>query len=99
MSVEWIAAGSAGVRITVKVHPRARREGVRGVHGGVLKVEVTAPAEGGAANRAVEALLARALDVPRNSVSVVHGAASRVKVVEASGIDLERARRRILAAV
>jgi hypothetical protein len=72
--------------VRVRVHPRARRDRIAGVHGDALKVEVTTPPEGGAANRAVERLLAAALGVPARDVAVVVGATSRSKVVAVDGI-------------
>jgi uncharacterized protein YggU (UPF0235/DUF167 family) len=70
----------------VRVHPRARRDRIAGVHGDALKLEVTTAPEGGAANRAVERLLATALGVPARAVAVVVGATSRSKVVAVDGV-------------
>jgi uncharacterized protein (TIGR00251 family) len=72
--------------VRVRVHARARRDRIAGVHGDALKVEVTTPPEGGAANRAVERLLAAALGVPARDVAIVLGAASHSKVVAVEGI-------------
>jgi uncharacterized protein len=91
----FLTATRTGVRIAVKVHPRSRREAASGVHGGHLKLDVTAPPEEGAANRAVEVLVARLLRVPRRSVAVVVGAASRRKVVAVDGVSLAVAAERI----
>lgn len=56
---------------------------LRGWHpDGGLKVEVTAPPEGGKANEAVVRLLAGSLGVPRASITVKRGAGSRNKVIE-----------------
>ncbi len=68
------------------MHPRARRERIAGVHGDTLKVEVTTAPEGGAANRAVERLLAETLGVPARDVAVVVGATSRGKVIAIDGM-------------
>jgi uncharacterized protein YggU (UPF0235/DUF167 family) len=46
---------------------------------------VRAAPESGAANRALEALIAKAADVPRSAVTVVAGAAARVKVLRIAG--------------
>jgi uncharacterized protein (TIGR00251 family) len=82
--------------LKVHVHPGARREAVRGWRDdGALRVEVTAPPEGGRANAAVSALLAQALALPRREVSVVRGLASRAKVVEVKGLGEDEVRRRI----
>jgi uncharacterized protein YggU (UPF0235/DUF167 family) len=70
----------------VRVHPRARRDRIAGVHSDALKLEVTSVPEGGAANRAVERLLVRALGVPASGVAVVLGATSRGKVVAVDGL-------------
>lgn len=76
-----------GCRIAVRVHPRARRDRIVGEHGGALKVEVTAPPEAGAANAAVEELLAATLGVAKRAVTVVAGLASRSKSVAVAGLD------------
>ncbi len=65
----------------VRVQPRASRNRIAGVHGGRLKLQVTAPPVDGAANRAVVELLAEALALPRRLVEVVSGASSREKTV------------------
>lgn len=64
--------------------PGASRSGIAGWLGDSLKVRVAAPAEGGRANAAVEALLATALTVPREQVTIVSGYASPRKIVEIS---------------
>ena len=84
------------VRLTVRVHPGARSEGLAGRLGdGTLKLAVAAPPEGGRANRAVEALLAGILGVPRARVTVVRGTGARSKVVEVEGLDESEVGRRI----
>ena len=80
----------------MRVHPGARSEGLAGRLGdGTLKLAVAAPPEGGRANRAVEALLAGILGVPRARVTVVRGAGARSKVVEVEGLDESEVGRRI----
>jgi uncharacterized protein len=66
--------------IEVRVQPRARRNEVVEKAGGLFRVRVTAAPEGGAANRAVVALLAEALDVAPSRLALVRGAASRDKL-------------------
>ncbi|MGE0222385.1 MAG: DUF167 domain-containing protein [Acetobacteraceae bacterium] len=73
----------------VKVQPKSRRPGVQGTapaaDGPRLRIGVTEAAEGGRANQAVCALVARTLDRPRSAVSVVAGAASREKLLHVAG--------------
>jgi uncharacterized protein len=84
------------VRLRVRVRPGARDERLRGWHGdGALKVEVTAPPEGGKANEAVVRLLADALGVRRIEVAVAQGHSSRSKVIEIEGIDEPELARRV----
>lgn len=79
------------MRLTVRVHPGARRDEVGGRYGTeeppILIVRVAAPAIGGRANQRLVRVLASALGVPRHAVTVVAGATSRTKVVEVSGAD------------
>jgi len=58
-------------------------------------VRVAAAPERGRANDAVVGLLADRLHVPRTSVAVVSGHASRDKVVELRGLDADEAARRL----
>lgn len=77
-----VTVTATAVRISVRVQPRSARARVLGVHGGSLKVQVTAPPHAGAANRALVDLLAEWLDVPRRSVAVLRGQSAREKLVE-----------------
>jgi uncharacterized protein YggU (UPF0235/DUF167 family) len=52
----------------------------------VLKVRVTAPAEHGKANAAIEAVVADALGVPRPRVRVIAGLSSPRKILEIDGL-------------
>lgn len=82
----YVREVAGGCSIIVKVHPRARRNGVVGPHGDALKVQVTAPPADGAANAAVEALIAELLGIAKTRVLVAHGAKSRRKTVVVDGV-------------
>jgi hypothetical protein len=82
------APTGARARLAVRVQPGARTDGLVGrLADGTLKLRVTAAAEGGRANRAVEALLAAVLGVRGARVRVIRGAASRAKTIEIEGVD------------
>lgn len=76
-----VAPHREGTVLRLRVQPGARREGFGGAHGDSLKIAVTAPPEGGRANEAVLALLARRLGVPRRDVRLLSGENSRQKRV------------------
>jgi uncharacterized protein (TIGR00251 family) len=78
-------ATRAGVRLWVRVAPKASRSRVLGLADGALKVAVAAPPEDGKANAALVATLAEALGVPRRDVVLAAGAASRRKLVDVAG--------------
>jgi uncharacterized protein (TIGR00251 family) len=79
----------------VRVQPRARRDEVIGWDGPTLRVRVAAPPEDGRATRAVTALLADAFAVPRASVELVSGAASRDKLFRIGGLAPDELRARL----
>ncbi len=78
-----------GVRISVRVRPGARADGVggswAGPRGPALVVAVRARAVEGAANAAVVAALAAAFGLRRGDVEIVAGARGRDKVVALRG--------------
>lgn len=82
-----------GVLVAVWVVPGAARAEVVGFHGGALRVRVSAPPEGGKANRAAAALVARALGARRGEV--VAGQAARRKEVLVFGVDTAAAAERL----
>lgn len=87
--------GSDGVRLRVKVQPRAARTELAGVLGDALKVRVAAPPVDDAANEELRRFLAETLDVPRSAVTLVRGRASGHKVLVVSGLTAAEAARRL----
>ncbi len=85
-----LTATAGGVKVRVRLTPRAGRDRIEGVLAGgdgraVLKVAVAAPPEGGKANAALIKLLARAWRLPKTSLSIVAGATTRGKTVLIGG--------------
>lgn len=84
------AAVAGGVRIAVRLAPKASAERILGLaeeadRGVALKVAVTAAPEAGKANDALLAFLARLLRVPKRDLSLVQGARDRRKLVHVAG--------------
>jgi len=72
--------------LAVYVTPKAPRDQIAGWRGTELGVRVTAAPEDGRATAAVCALVAKAVGVPKSSVSVVRGAVARHKLLEIEGV-------------
>jgi uncharacterized protein len=89
------AARPEGALLPVRVQPRARRNEVLGWQGPALRVRVMAPPTDGRANQAVVELLAEALGLPRSSIGLVSGAASRDKLFRVGGHSLDDLRARL----
>jgi hypothetical protein len=81
----WIQETAAGVRIRVRVVPRAARNEVQGVLGNALKIRLQAPPVEGQANAALIEFLAERLDVSRRSVRLESGATGRNKTALITG--------------
>ena len=76
--------------------PRAPRSRVDGERGGAILIRLAAPPVEGAANAALVAFLARTLDLPQRSVTIVAGEKSRDKRVQILGLDESAVRARLL---
>lgn len=85
-------------RLRLRVSPGAGRAAIVGRYGEGWKIRVTAPPEGGRANDAVLRLLAEALAVPRDALTLVSGHAARDKIVELAGLGPALAERRLASA-
>jgi hypothetical protein len=82
-------------RLTVKVHPRARRSALAGRIGDAWKLALAAPPVDGKANDECVRFLAELAGVPRSRVRIVMGLTSRLKVVEIEGVTQEDLERRL----
>ena len=85
----WRASPDA-LAVQVRVTPRGGRDAVDRLDmlsdgRAVLKIRVRATAENGAANKAVQRRLARALGCPVSAVTLVAGATARVKTLVVAG--------------
>ncbi len=81
-----------GVILPVRAHAGARQNGVLGVRQGMLRVAVTDAPEKGKANKAIVAVLSRALGVPKSSVELVAGATSAQKRFLVVGVEMDELR-------
>jgi len=84
-------------RVTVKVHPRARRSALAGRFGDAYKLDLAAPPVDGKANEECVRFFAELTAVPRTRVRIVTGLTSRMKVVEIEGVPQEELERRLTA--
>ncbi|MEO6341442.1 MAG: DUF167 family protein [Caulobacteraceae bacterium] len=87
-------------RLKVRLTPRANADRLDGWSldpdgRPLLAARVRAAPVEGAANAALERLLAESLGCPRSKVSVERGASARVKTVEVEGMDVTDIERRL----
>jgi len=82
-------------RLTVKVHPRAKRSALAGRLGDAWKLSLAAPPVDGKANEECIRFFAEFASVPRSRVRIVMGLTSRLKVVEIEGAPQEDLERRL----
>lgn len=84
----WRITG-AGVRLRVRVTPRAGRDRLEGMvdlpDGPAVKIAVSAPPEDGKANAAVCKLLAKFLRTAKSNIAVKSGVTARNKQVDIAG--------------
>jgi uncharacterized protein (TIGR00251 family) len=90
MSALPFAIEDGGVRLAVRLTPRARRDAIGSIGedaGGrpVLALRLAAPPVDGAANKALVAFLAKALTIPKSSIAIRSGETARQKMLFLAG--------------
>ena len=85
------------VRIKVYVKPHSNVEQFS-IEGDELVFYTTEPPTQGRANASLIRKLSKTLNVPRSSLSIVHGARDRLKVVEVRGEKAENVKSKLLDA-
>jgi len=89
---------TASTRLRLRVSPGSGRAAIVGRYGDGWKVRVTEPPEHGRANDAVLSLLADALSVPRDTLTLVSGHGGRDKIIELAGLGPALVERRLSSA-
>ena len=90
-----LAAHAQGTVLPVRAQPGARNNAIVGLHAGALRIAVSAPAEKGKANAAIQTLLAEAIGCKPAQVELLSGASTRQKRFLILGITPEDLRRRL----
>jgi len=80
-SIPWLKVREHGVEISVRVVPRSSVDRPDGLYGDRLRVRLTAPPVGNAANDALVRLVAKAAGVAPSRVRIVLGERGRSKLV------------------
>ncbi len=78
------------------VQPGARRAGVRGIHGGRIKISVAVPPVEGLANEALIEFLSERLRIPRSDITIFRGESSRLKTLKIIGLTSDQIDDRLL---
>lgn len=77
-----------GIIIEVKVDPRSSKNEIVGVVDKTVRIKLTAPPVGGAANELLIKLLAERFDIRKSDVIIMKGESSRHKLVKLKGVVL-----------
>jgi hypothetical protein len=85
--------GGGSATLTVRIQPRASKNGIVVMEDGGLKIRLTAPPVDGAANEALVKFLADTFSVPKARVEILSGHTSRSKIVRVQGISQDEAER------
>jgi uncharacterized protein len=88
-----------GTVLPVRAQPGARRNEIRGVQNGALRVCITQAAEKGKANKALVELLAKLLGLKRSQIELISGETSHQKRFLVRGMTPDELRVRIEQAV
>ena len=86
---------SDGTVLPVRAQPGARRNEIRGVQNGMLKVCVTQSPEKGKANKALVELLSKKLSLKKSQIELIAGETSHQKRFLVRGIAVEELAKRI----
>lgn len=71
-----------GIILEVKVEPRSSKKEIAGTLGNALKVRLTAPPVGGAANEQLIELLSEHFGIRKNTIIILKGGTSKKKIIK-----------------
>lgn len=94
-----VESWEGGVAFYVKAHAGARKDGVLGVHDGMVRVGVTAAPEKGKANKAIGRVLAKMFGVGVGGVELLGGQTSVRKRFGVRGVGVDEFREAVVRAL
>lgn len=81
------------VLLWIKAVPGASRDELAGAIGDRLKIRISAPPEGGKANKAIITLIARSIGIKPAQITIEAGQSSPEKIVRIAACPVERIRK------
>lgn len=78
------------ITFTVRVVPRASKTEIVGELGGALKIRISAPPVGGAANAELIKFLAKTFHVSKNAVGIISGETAKTKQIRIEALGSEK---------
>lgn len=88
----WVTPYPRGVKLQIKVQPRASKNEIAGIMGEFLRVRLTAPPVEGEANKKLIKFLGKVFRCRAGSVKILRGATGRCKLVEIDGVSEDEVR-------
>lgn len=88
MDSTWWRRDGAGLRLAVRIQPRAGADAVSGVRAGRLRIRIAAAPVEDAANARLCRYLAGLFDVPVGAVRLLQGSKSRDKLLAVDGVQM-----------
>jgi hypothetical protein len=77
-----------GIIIEVKVDPRSSRNEIVGAVDKIIRIKLTAPPVGGAANALLIELLAEKFGIRKSDIIIMKGESSRHKLIKLRGVSV-----------
>lgn len=96
---DFVTESEKGVFLAVKGQPGSRKNEIRGIQDGALKVCVTQVPEKGKANKAILEVLSKSLKLKKSQLSLVSGDTQSKKVFAVTEITADELRERIRAVI
>ena len=91
----FIQENNNGIIFNAFIQPRSSKNMIAGRHGDALKIKLTAPPVGGAANKMCIQYLSKWLNIPKSSIEIISGHTGRKKRVLLRLENDEKVRKRI----
>ena len=81
-----IKENADSLTLAVHVQPRASKIAIVGIHDRAIKIKLTAPPVGGAANKQCIQILSKTLGLPKSAITITGGHTHRLKQIRIRSI-------------